>query len=36
MIERILQFGRWYGMEINMGKYTVMRISRQPSHHKLC
>jgi hypothetical protein len=31
MIDRLIETGRFYGMEINMGKRKVMRISRQPS-----
>jgi hypothetical protein len=31
MIDKIIEIGRCYGMEMNMGKTKVMRISRQPS-----
>jgi len=30
-IERLIEYGRFYGMEINVKKTKVMRISRQPS-----
>jgi hypothetical protein len=29
--ERTIKIGRFSGMEINVGKFKVMRISRQPS-----
>ena len=31
MIDKIIEIGRYYGMEMNMKKTKVMRISRQPS-----
>ena len=31
MIDKLLQIGRYYGMEMNIGKTKVMSISRQPS-----
>jgi hypothetical protein len=31
LIERIIEIGKYNGMEINMEKTKVMRISRQPS-----
>jgi hypothetical protein len=31
MIDRIIEIGRFYGMEMNVEKTKVMRISRQPS-----
>jgi hypothetical protein len=31
MIDRLMEIGRYYGMEMNLEKPTVMRISRQPS-----
>ena len=31
MIDKLTEVGRWYGMEINVEKTKVMRISRQPS-----
>ena len=31
MIHRLIEIGRYYGMEINVEKTKVMRISRQPS-----
>jgi hypothetical protein len=30
MIDKLLEIGRCYGMEINVEKIKVMRISRQP------
>jgi hypothetical protein len=30
MIDRLVEIGRRYGMEMNVGKTEVMRISRQP------
>jgi hypothetical protein len=35
MIDRLIEIGRRYGMEMNMGKTKVMRISRQPSPIKI-
>jgi hypothetical protein len=35
MIDKIIEIGRWYGMEMNVEKTKVMRISRQPSPVKL-
>ena len=29
--DRLNEFGKWYGIEINMIKRKVMRIARQPS-----
>jgi hypothetical protein len=31
MVNRLTEIGRRYGMEMNVGKTKVMRISRQPS-----
>jgi hypothetical protein len=31
MIHRLSEIGRYYGMEINVEKTKVMKISRQPS-----
>jgi len=31
MIDKLIETGRYFGMEINVGKTKVMRISRQPS-----
>ena len=31
MIDKIIEIGRCYGMEMNVGKTKVMRISRKPS-----
>jgi len=31
MIDRLIETGRWYGMEMNVEKTKVMRISTQPS-----
>jgi hypothetical protein len=31
MIDRLIEIGRRYGMEMNVGKAKVMKISRQPS-----
>jgi len=31
MIDRLIGTGRCYGMDTNVGKYKLMRISRQPS-----
>jgi hypothetical protein len=31
MIERLIEIGRCYSMEMNVEKTRVMRISRQPS-----
>jgi hypothetical protein len=33
MIDRIIEIGRCYGMEMNVEKTKVMRISRQPTRH---
>jgi hypothetical protein len=30
MIDKLIEIGRCYGMEMNVGKTKVMRISRQP------
>jgi hypothetical protein len=30
MIDKLIEIGRCYGMDINMEKTKVMRISRQP------
>jgi len=30
MIDKVIEIGRYYGMEMNMGKTKIMRISRQP------
>jgi len=30
MIDKLIEIGRCYGMEINVDKTKVMRISRQP------
>ena len=31
MIDKLIETGRYYGMEMNVEKTKVMRISRQPS-----
>jgi hypothetical protein len=31
MLDRLIETGRCYGMEMNVGKNKIMRISRQPS-----
>ena len=31
MIDKLIKIGRCYGMEMNVGKTKIMRISRQPS-----
>jgi hypothetical protein len=31
MIDNLIEVGRGYGMEINVGKTKTMRISRQPT-----
>jgi hypothetical protein len=31
VIDRLIEKGRWYEMEMNVGNTKVMRISRQPS-----
>jgi len=31
MIERLIEIGRCCGMELNVGKTKMLRISRQPS-----
>ena len=31
MIDKLMETGRYYGMEMNLEKTKVMRISRQPS-----
>ena len=31
MIDKLIETGRYYGMEMNVEKIKVMRISRQPS-----
>ena len=31
MIDKLIETGRYYGMDINVEKTKVMRISRQPS-----
>jgi hypothetical protein len=31
MIDRLIEIGRCYGMELNLEKTKVMRISRQPA-----
>jgi hypothetical protein len=35
MIDRLIEIGRRYGMEMNVGKTKVMKISRQPSPMKI-
>jgi hypothetical protein len=35
MIERLIEVGRCYRMEMNVEKTKVMRISRQPSPVKI-
>jgi hypothetical protein len=35
MIDRIIEIGRRYGMEMNVGKTKIMKISRQPSSMKI-
>ena len=30
MIDKLIEIGRCYGIEMNMGKTKLMRISRQP------
>ena len=31
MLDKLIEYGRYYGLEINVEKTKVMRISRQPS-----
>ena len=31
MMDKLIEIGRWYGMEMNVGKTKVIRISGQPS-----
>jgi len=35
MIDKLTEIGRCYGMEMNVDKTKVMRISRQPSPLKI-
>jgi hypothetical protein len=35
MIDKLIEIGRCYGMEINVEKTKVMRISRQPFSVKI-
>jgi hypothetical protein len=35
MVDRLIEIGRRYGMEMNVGKTKVMKISRQPSPMKI-
>ena len=35
MIDKLIETGRYYGMEISVEKTKVMRISRQPSPIKI-
>jgi hypothetical protein len=35
MVDRLIEIGRSYGMEMNVGKTKVMKISRQPSPIKI-
>jgi len=35
MIDKLSEIGRCYGMELNVGKTNLMRISRQPSPVKI-
>jgi hypothetical protein len=35
MVDRLIEIGRRYGMEMNVGKAKVMRISRQPAQMKI-
>jgi hypothetical protein len=35
LIDKLIEIGRYYGMEMNVEKTKVMRISRQPSPVKL-
>ena len=35
MIDKLIETGRYYGMELNVEKTKVMRISRQPSSVKI-
>jgi hypothetical protein len=35
MVDRLIEIGGRYGMEMNVGKTKVMRISRQPSPMKI-
>jgi hypothetical protein len=35
MVDRLSEIGRLYGMEMNVEKTKVMRISRQPSPMKI-
>jgi hypothetical protein len=35
MIDKLIEIGRCYGIEINVEKTKVMRISRQPSQVKI-
>jgi len=35
MIDKLIEIGRCYGMEMNVEKTKVMRISRQPSPVKI-
>jgi hypothetical protein len=35
MVDRLIEIGRYYGMEMNLEKTKVLRISRQPSAMKI-
>jgi hypothetical protein len=35
MVDRLIEIGRRYGMEMNVGKTKVIKISRQPSPMKI-
>ena len=35
MIDKLIEIGKYYGMEMNVEKTKVMRISRQPSPVKI-
>jgi hypothetical protein len=35
MIGRLTEIGRCYGMQMNVGKTKVMRISKKQSHYRL-
>jgi ABC-type cobalamin/Fe3+-siderophores transport system ATPase subunit len=35
MIDRVIEIGRYYGIEMNVEKTKAMRMSRQPSQTQL-
>jgi hypothetical protein len=35
MVDRLIEIGRRYGMEMDVGKTKVMKFSRQPSPMKI-